>query len=102
MREYTIEEAIDVIKNCDETSISETQHFTIRNEQRNKDSSLIYDTFLNSEIKGILKQDSNKFKVIYEHKTQHSKDMNIIFIILNGANIRFITTFNSLREKRVK
>lgn len=102
MKEYTIEDAIEIIKNCDKTQISVTRHFHIRNEKRNDDLSLVYETFLTNEIKGILKQDFNKFKVIFEHKTKPSEDMNIIFIILEDNTLRFITTFNSPKKQRVK
>lgn len=103
VNEYTIEEAIEVIKNCDKTLISESHHFNLRNRKRNDNPSLVYDTFLNEAIKGIIKQDLNKFKVIFEHKTISSKDIVIIFIIEDdGKSVKFITTFNAPRTKREK
>ena len=41
---------------------------------------------LNEAIKGIIKQDLNKFKVIFEHKTKPSKDIVIIFMHDNSWN----------------
>ena len=46
MRDYSIEEAIEIINNCDESFNPDTRHFDVRNVQRIGDFGLIFKTFL--------------------------------------------------------
>ena len=102
MIDYTIEKALEIIKNCNKSQISETRHFNIRNTQRNNDIGIVHNVFLNSTSVGIIKQDLNKFKVYFEHPTKSSKDIVIIFEIDDNQYIKFITTFLTEKEKREK
>lgn len=58
---YIIEEAIEIINNCDESFNPNTKHFDVRNVQRFGDFGLIFETFLYNPLMGIIKQDYNKF-----------------------------------------
>ena len=58
--DYTIEDAIKIIKNCDESFTPNTKHFNERNIQRIGDFELIFKTFLNNPLMGIIKQNYNK------------------------------------------
>lgn len=102
MIDYDLEKVLEIIRNCDESQISETRHFNIRNTQRNNDVGIVHNVFLNSTPVGIIKQDLNKFKVYFEHPTKHSKDIVIIFEIDNNKCIKFITTFLTEKDKREK
>ena len=46
MINYSIEEAIVVIKSCDESFMPDTKRFNVRNIQRIGDFDLIFNTFL--------------------------------------------------------
>ncbi len=46
MRDYSIEEAIEIINSCDESFMPDTKHFDVRNIQRIGDFDLIFKTFL--------------------------------------------------------
>ncbi len=61
MRNYIIEEAIEIINNCDGSFNPNTKHFDARNVQRFGDFGLIFETFLYNPLMGIIKQDYNKF-----------------------------------------
>lgn len=102
MRDYSLEKALEIIRNCNESQISEARHFTIRNTQRNIDLGIVHNVFLNNDVVGIIKQDLNKFKVYFEHPTRPSKDIVVIFAIEDYENIKFITSFLTEREKREK
>ena len=72
MRDYTIEDAISIIKSCDESFMPDTKHLNIRNVQRMVNLGLIYETFLYNPLMGIIKQDHNKFRLYYEHNHKPS------------------------------
>jgi hypothetical protein len=59
MRDYSIEEAIEIINSCDESFMPDTKHFVVRNIQRIGDFGLIFETFLHNP-QGVL---SNKFSI---------------------------------------
>lgn len=101
MKDYSIEEAFNLIKNCDKDNINDTRHFSFRNIQRSSDISLIYRTLLKKPIVGILKQDYDKFKVYYEHETKVSED-TILIIGLDEDIINLITTFSTSRQQRLR
>lgn len=102
MMDYTIEEAIDIIKSCDESFTQDTNHFKTRNIQRIGDLALIFETFLNNPLMGIIKQDYNKFRLYFEHRTKPSKDISLVIGITNTRSIKFITVMLTERKKRVK
>lgn len=52
MMDYTIEQAINIINNCDESFNPDTRHFDIRNIQRIGDFGLIFKTFLHNPLMG--------------------------------------------------
>lgn len=102
MIDYNLEKALEIIRNCNESQISETIHFNIRNTHRNNDVGIVHNVFLNSPTVGIIKQDLNKFKVYFEHPTKTSKDIVIIFEIDDNECIKFITTFLTKKDQREK
>ena len=63
MRDYSIEEAIEIINSCDESFMPDTIHFDVRNIQRIGDFGLIFETFLHNPLMWIIKQDYNKFRL---------------------------------------
>lgn len=67
MRDYSIEEAIEIINSCDQSFMPDTKHFDVRNIQRIGDFDLIFETFLHNPLMGIIKQDYNKFRLYFEH-----------------------------------
>lgn len=50
---------------------------------------------------GIIKQDYNKFRLYFEHRTKPSKDISLVIVNSNGT-INFITVMLTDRNKRVK
>ena len=46
MSDCSIEEAIEIINNCDESLNPDTKHFDVRNVQRIDDFGLVFNTFL--------------------------------------------------------
>lgn len=68
MRDYEIDEALDIVKNCTESDVRNLVHFNIRNMQRMEDLAMVYRSIFSKPIVGILKQDFNKFKVYWEHE----------------------------------
>lgn len=76
MMDYTIEEAINIINECDESFMPDTKHLDLRNIRRIGDFGLIFNTFLNNPLMGIIKQDYNKFRLYFEHKLKPSKDIH--------------------------
>ena len=43
MRDYSIEEAIEIINSCDQSFMPDTKHFDVRNIQRIGDFDLIFE-----------------------------------------------------------
>lgn len=82
MKDYSIEEAFNLINNCDKYGIRDTRHFSFRNFQRSTDIDLVYRTLLYKPIVGILKQGYDKFKLYYEHETKVSKDIILIIGVM--------------------
>ena len=68
MINYPIGKAIEIISSCDESFAIDTKHFDVRNIQRIWDFGLIFETFLNNPLMGIIKQDFNNIKIIYNEK----------------------------------
>ena len=68
MRDYSIEEAIEIINSCDESFVPDTKHFDVRNIQRIGDFGSIFETFLHNLLIGIIKQDYNNIKIICNEK----------------------------------
>ena len=101
MKDYSIEEAFNLINNCDKYNITDTRHFSIRNIQRSIDMDLVYRILLNKPIVGILKQDFDKFKVYYEHESKVSEDLILIIGVEDGG-INLITTFSTSRQQRLR
>lgn len=57
MRDFSIQEAIDIINSLDNTSeIRTTNHFNINNDLRHNDKELWSDVLFNHELLGINKQ----------------------------------------------
>lgn len=101
MKNYSVEEAFNLISNCTINNIKYTRHFSFRNIQRSEDIDLVYRTLLNKPIVGILKQDFDKFKVYYEHETRVSEDI-ILIIGVDDEIINLITTFSTSRQQRLR
>ena len=78
MRDYSIEEAIEIINSCDESFMPDTIHFDVRNIQRIGDFGLIFETFLHNPLMGIIKQDYNKFRLYFEHNQRPTKDISLV------------------------
>ena len=57
MRDYSIEEAIEIINSYNQSFMPDTKHFDVRNIQRIGDFGLIFETFLHNPLMGIIKQD---------------------------------------------
>ena len=102
MMEYTIEEAIDIIHNCDELFNPDTHHFDVRNVQRIGDFGLIFNTFLHDPLMGIIKQDYNKFRLYFEHRNKPSKDISLVIGINDNNGVNFVTVMETDRNKRVR
>lgn len=102
MIDYTIEEAIHIINQCDESFTPDTRHFNLRNLQRIADFGLIFNTFLYKPLMGIVKQDYNKFRLNYEHEHKPTKDITLVIGINDNKTISFITIILTDRNKRVR
>ena len=102
MKDYSIEEAIEIIKSCDESYMQNTNHFIKRNIQRMNDEGLVFETFLNNPLIGIIKQDYDKFRLYFEHKSKSSKDISIVIIINDNTDVNFVTAMETDRNKRVR
>ena len=102
MIDYTIEEAIHIINQCDESFTPDTRHFNLRNLQRIADFGLIFNTFLYKPLMGIVKQDYNKFRLNYEHEHKPTKDIILVIGINDNKTINFITIILTDRNKRVR
>lgn len=102
MKDYTIEDAIKIIDNCDESFNPNTKHFDLRNLQRIGGSDLIFTTFLNNPLMGIIKQDYNKFRLYFEHMNKRSKDISLVISINENEDINFVTVMLTDRNKRVR
>ena len=100
MRNYTVEEAINIISNCNYSDIQESYHYLRRNSERINDLDLIQKTILNNTLVGILKQDYNKFNVYYEHEYKPKYDLNIIILLTDEEKLKLITVIENLRSKR--
>ena len=73
MRDYSIEEAIEIINSCDESFMADTKHFGVRNIQRIGDFGLIFETFLQNPLMGIIKQDYNKFRLFWTQSETYKR-----------------------------
>ena len=78
IKEYTVNEVIEIISNLNYNSIEEntfrnTRHFNHSNNKRHEDLNQIYELLINHENEGILKSKYNTFKLFYEHPTKNLK-----------------------------
>ena len=102
MMDYTIEEAITIINEYDESFNPDTCHFNRRNIQRIGDLGLIFNTFLHNSLMGIIKQDYNKFRLYFEHRDKPSKDISLVIGINDNRTVNFVTVMLTDRNKRVR
>ena len=102
MKDYSIEEAIEIINSCDESFVADTKHFDIRNVQRIGDLGLIFQTFLYNQLMGIIKQDYNKFRLYFEHSQKPTKDISLVIGINDNKDVKFVTVMETYRNQRVR
>ena len=102
MRDYSIEEAIEIINSCDEFFVPDTKHFGVKNIQRIGDFDLIFETFLHNPLMGIIKQDYNKFRLYFEHNQRPTKDISLVIGINDNRTVNFITVMETYRNQRVR
>lgn len=69
-------------------------------QQRKIEKEHIFDCLINKNLKGILDQDFNKFKLYYENPQNPKYDLVIVVVIEN--NIKVITTYIQNVRKRVR
>ena len=91
MKDYSIEEAIEIINSCDESFVADTKHFDIRNVQRIGDLGLIFQTFL-----------YNQFRLYFEHSQKPTKDISLVIGINDNRTVNFITVMETYRNQRVR
>ena len=90
----------EIIKSLDSNSqIYMTKHFHSSNHLRHKKLDICIEALFNQEILGIQKQDSNKFKLTYEHKIRKSKDLYLIVLITDNKDIKLITTYDKQNKE---
>lgn len=102
MRDYSIEEAIEIINSCDDSFMPDTKHFDVRNVQRIGDFGLIFDTFLYNPLMGIIKQDYNKFRLYFQHNLRPTKDISLVISINDNREVKFVTVMETYRNQRVR
>jgi len=101
MKDYQIKEVVNRISDCLESEIKESKHFNIRNIQRITDLAMVYNSLINDDLMGILKQDYNKFILLYDHKTIKSKDLGIV-IAMREEYIYLVTVFLNPKNRKGK
>ncbi len=102
MRDYSIEEAIEIINSCDQSFMPDTKHFDVRNIQRIGDFDLIFETFLHNPLMGIIKQDYNKFRLYFENNQRPTKDISLVIGINDNREVKFVTVMETYRNQRVR
>ena len=102
LKDYEISEALGIVENCTESKVRNLVHFNVRNLQRMGDVSIVYESIFSEPIVGILKQDYNKFKVFWEHKTKKSKDIYVILVINDDNGIELVTIMPDNKDKRLR
>ncbi len=100
LKDYTIQDAINIIYNCDYADIKESRHYLRRNSKRINDLDLIQRTILNKPLVGILKQDYNKFNVFYEQEYKPAYDLNIIILLTDNEELELLTIMENPRSRR--
>ena len=75
MRDYSIEEAIEIINSCDESFMPDTIHFDVRNIQRIGDFGLIFETFLHNPLRGL----SSKITINLDYILNTIRDLQKIY-----------------------
>lgn len=102
MKDFSIEEAIDIINSLDDTSvIRTTKHFNFSNDSRHDDKELWVDILFNHELLGISKQDENKFKLCYKYPNKENKDFYLIIVISDYGSLKMITTYGAKSSRRI-
>lgn len=102
MRDFSIQEAIDIINSLDNTSeIRTTNHFNINNDLRHNDKELWSDVLFNHELLGINKQAENKFKLCYKHPDKENKDFYLIIVINEFKSLKMINTYEAKSSRRI-
>ena len=102
MRDYSIEEAIEIINSCDQSFMPDTKHFDVRNIQRIGAFGLIFETFLYNPLMGIIKQDYNKFRLYFQHNLRTTKDISLVISINDNREVKFVTVMETYRNQRVR
>ena len=102
MKDYSIEEALEIINSCDESFMPNTKHFDVRNVQRIGNFDLIFETFLHNPLMGILKQNYNKFRIYFEHNLRPTKDISLVIGINDNKTVNFVTVMETYRSQRVR
>ena len=101
--DYSIEDVINILKNIDENNLIKTKHFIAQHNERLPELDVIGDFILKKEFAGILKQDTNKFKIYYEIDEKHDL---IVILCIKSTNpdikISLITCFEQSSDRRVR
>lgn len=75
MKDYSIEEAIEIINSCDESFMPDTKHFDVRNIQRIGNFRLIFETFFHNPLMGL----SSKITINLDYILNTIRDLQKIY-----------------------
>lgn len=102
MKDFSIQEAIDIINSLNDASeIRTTKHFNFNNDLRYDNKELWIDILFNHELLGINKQAENKFKLCYKYPNKENKDFYLIIVINEFKSLKMITTYEAKSSRRM-
>lgn len=106
MGSLTIYDFLRLIKNVNEDQISFTKHVEEKIEDRGLSCELVRNIIIYDIPVGILKQDSNKFKVYYPFPSKKLEYDLIIILAINGDTdkkvLKPVTTYQQTIKRRVR
>lgn len=99
-----LEKMIHILSVTPKNQINLTYHALNKMNDRDLAEDWIFESLLNKKPQGILKQDSNKFKLHYKHPMKNEYDLIIVIAVINSPKktIRVVTTYEQTVKRRLR
>lgn len=100
MKDYNINEAINIINAQNPNTLQIVPHLQQRELERDFELNYLIECLLNQIPLSISKTTHNRFKLIYPHETKPTLDLYIIISINDNENITIISAYPKNKNRR--
>ncbi|MCZ3366400.1 MULTISPECIES: hypothetical protein [Methanobacterium] len=104
MTDIDLEKVMQTLANTPKDQINLTYHTLDKISDRDLAEDWIFESLNRKKPQGILKQDSNKFKLHYNHPAKKGYDLIIVIAVISSPKkiIRVVTAYEQTVKRRLR